>query len=111
MAKFETLHDNLNGSIERAKELQDTIVRGVLIENGRSMGGLIGHINGSSGNYDLEYIFLDPDEKSVKSENGMVPIVCHLDFPAFEIDVDFFWMPFDERQQIVELLIKEAQKL
>lgn len=43
MAKFETLHDNLNGFIERAKELQDTIVRGVLIENGRSMGGLRTH--------------------------------------------------------------------
>lgn len=107
MTKFETLYDNLNVFIERAKELQDAIVRDILIKNGRSIGGLIGHING---NYDLEYIFLDSEEKSVKSENGMVPIVCHLDFPAFEIDVDFFWMPFDERQQIVELLIKEAQK-
>ena len=43
MAKFETLHDNLNGFIVRAKELQDTIVRGVLIENGRSMGSLRTH--------------------------------------------------------------------
>ena len=114
MAKYEFSHDLLNGAIEDVRNRQDELVRNILYDNGQGMGGLIGSVTGANGHYDLESIFLDPDCKYIEpdeGENNTIPIVCHLNYPAFEVDVNFYWLSVDERQQIVELLIKEAQQL
>lgn len=114
MAKHEFTHDVLNSHMVIVNTAQDEIVRAILKENGHSMGGLIGSVTGANGHYDLESIFFDPDYKYVENEGEKeidgVPIVCHLNYPAFEIDVNFCYLSVDERQQIVELLIKEEQK-
>ena len=114
MAKYEFSHDLLNEAVEDVCNRQDELVRNILYDNGQSVGGCIGSITGINGHYDLESIFLDPDCKYIEpdeGENNTIPIVCHLNYPAFEIDVNFYWLSVDERQQIVELLIKEAQEL
>jgi hypothetical protein len=69
------------------------------------MGGLIGAVTGMNGRYELESIFFWGDDHSGDS------IICHLDYPAFEVDVDFDDLSVSERQQIVELLIAESQRL
>ena len=114
MAKYEFSHDQLNGLVEDVRNRQYELVRNILYDNGRTMGGLIGSITGANGHYDLESIFLDENCKYVEpddEENNTIPIVCHLNYPAFEIDVNFYWLSVDERQQIVELLIKKTQEL
>lgn len=112
MAKYELSHDILNRRIAELRGLQDEIVRDILYDNGRSMGGCIGSVTGRNGRYDLESIFLDEKCEYVEQdEYSEIPIACHLDYPAFEVDVNFYDLSIDERQQIVEMLIAESQKL
>ena len=110
MAKNELSHDLLMGKLMEIKRKQEALIRGILIENGRIIGGSIGNVTGENGHYCLESIFLDPDQKCGHSFDGLVPIVCHLNYPAFEVDVDLQWLSINECQQIIELLIKETQK-
>lgn len=105
MAKYECAHDILNEHIQNVRKEQDELIRTILIDNGRNMGGLIGAVTGMNGRYELESIFFWGDDHSGDS------IICHLDYPAFEVDVDFDDLSVSERQQIVELLIAESQRL
>lgn len=104
MAKYEISHDVLNRRIQELKGIQLEIVVDILKNNGRSIGGLIGSVTGMNGHYDLEHIYILNED-----HDGYV-VMCHLNYPAFEVDVDFYWLSLDERQQIVELLIREAQR-
>ncbi len=111
MARYALQHDQLNGLIEEVKKKQAELVRDILYDNGRCIGGMIGSVNGENGHYDLESICLDVKQQYMKSDDGMATIVCHLNYPAFEADANYDYLSLDERQQIVELLIKEAQSL
>ena len=112
MAKYELEHDVLNEHIQSVRKEQDLIVRAILYDNGRSMGGLIGAVTGKNGRYEVESVFMDENHEYVDDNPDYeVPVVCHLDYAAFEVDVDYYDLSFDERQQIVELLIAESQRL
>lgn len=107
MAKYEVTHDALNGSIEIVRSLQLELVVAILKDNGRAMGGCIGSITGTHGHYELESIYIENEVEN----SCECTIMCHLNYPAFEVDADFQYLSIDERQQIVELLINESQKL
>lgn len=107
MAKFECSHDILNEHIRNIKKEQGELVRVILIDNGQGMGGLIGAVSGKNGRYELESIHIDGSYSLLDEDS---PIICHLDYPAFEVDVDFDDLSIDERQQIIDMLIAELQK-
>ena len=106
-------HDILRDHIKIVEKEQFELID-KLIRDADGIGGLLGSVTGKNGHYEVESVILDQDFNFVEKhgdydDNGA--IVCHLDYPSFEVDVHYLDLPFDERQQILELVIAEMQRL
>ena len=80
--------------------LQDELIRGIL-SDGNELCGLLGTVTGENGTFQVESIYLEDENGDPESE-----IMCHLNYPAFEIDAPFEDFSIWERQQMIELVFK-----
>lgn len=84
--------------------LQAELVMEILRDD-NEICGLLGTVKGENGIYEVESIYLEETDGSSERE-----IVCHLNYPAFEIDVPFEDFSIWERQQMIELVFKLLRK-
>lgn len=91
---YEKEVERIGLTISSVTKWQMEVMRIILGDHG-SLGGIVcSKVKGENGTYDVETIYNDGKN-----------IMCHLDYPAFEVDVDFIDLSVSERMTILKGVI------
>lgn len=91
---YEKEVERIDYTLKSVTQWQMQVMRIILGDHG-SMGGIVcSKVKGENGTYDVETIYNDGKN-----------IMCHLDYPAFEVDVDFINLSVSERMTILKGVI------
>lgn len=91
---YEKEVERIDCTLTSVTKWQMEVMRIILGDNG-SLGGIVcSKVKGENGTYDVETIY-----------NYGNNIICHLDYPAFEVDVDFIDLSVSERMTILKGVI------